>query len=96
MKRLLDPALPDRLTTGRMTVVSRSLEFAMVSSYRRTDPQMISEGLLHVLRRFDGQDLREALASIQEEEGVELTEDLIRSLVDFGILVPAGKRASAG
>ena len=38
------------------------------------------------LPRFDGRPTTEVLAELEEREGIELDEELLGKLVDFGVL----------
>jgi hypothetical protein len=60
-----------------------------VVSYNAYDPLDLSLDLFRVLGYFDGRPTAEALETIAAEEGLRLHPDLLRRLVDHGILIPA-------
>jgi len=88
-------SLEPSLRAGSFRLISLQGEVARLSTYNDYDPVDIPVRLLEVLRHFEGQPTTEAIAAIQEREKVTLEPDLIRKLVDFGLLVPANKEPSA-
>jgi hypothetical protein len=84
--RVNSEEVPDRLwaspihvdvpgaATGRVTVVGTSA------------PLSLPGELVDQLHRFDGRPTSEVLGEIRKESGLNLTDGLVRKLVDFGIL----------
>lgn len=81
--------LPERLTIGDFKVIGASREAIRVSSYTGADPLDLDPDVLRVLPYFDGRPVGEALAAIEEDQGVRVERDLLRRLADFQVLVPA-------
>jgi hypothetical protein len=87
---LHDPTIPERLRPGRFEIVHSSPPTCVVASYRRLDPVEIPHALATALLRFRGGPTAEAVAEIRRDLGVEITPEVLRTLVDFRLLVPAG------
>jgi hypothetical protein len=60
-----------------------------VVTYSPYDPLDLPRRLVDVLGYFDGQPTSEVLPRIRRERGLDVQPDLVRRLVDFGVLVPA-------
>lgn len=88
-RALVSDELPERLALGEFKVISASREAIRVSSYTGADPLDLDPDVLQVLPYFDGRPVREALAAIEEEQGMRVEQDLVRRLADFRVLVPA-------
>ncbi len=87
--RLVSQELPERFQPGSFQLVQIGHETTRVSSYSQLDPLDIPNPVLKVLHYFDGRPTREALQAIAATESIRLEENLVRKLVDFGILKPA-------
>jgi Fe-S-cluster containining protein len=79
--------LPARLRVGPFEVVAMDETTTRVATYTPFDPIRLPNELLGALRRFDGGSTRAALATILEEDGLELDAALVQRLVDFEVLV---------
>ncbi len=87
---LLSDELPGRLRPGEFRVVGTTTESVRVVGYAGADPLDLDPDILQILPYFDGRPLTESLSTIREEKGFDVERDLLRRLVDFGILVPSG------
>lgn len=91
--RLVSDQVPPALETGSFQLVRIQRGTTRVSSYSSYDPVDIPAVVMELLPYFDGRPTQEALADIAEERGFNIEPDLLRKMVDFGLLVP--KRPSA-
>ncbi len=82
--------LPSRLGLGPMTVTAVHDAQVVLTTYRGYDPITIPMALFEVLDAFDGRPTADVLASLERDRGVELEPELLRRMVDFGVLVRAG------
>jgi hypothetical protein len=80
-------AVPARLAVGAFSVVLTGRERVRVVSYSDYDPLELPRLLVDVLPYFDGRPTAEAVRHIRAERHVNVQPDLLRRLVDFGILV---------
>jgi hypothetical protein len=85
-----DDTVPARLAVGGFSVVATGRERMRVASYSDYDPLELPRLLVDVLPYFDGRPTAEALRRIRAERNVNVQPDLLRRLVDFGILVERG------
>ena len=85
-----DPAL----RCGSFRLISLKPEAARLSTYNDYDPVEVPPRLLSVLQYFEGQPTAEAIATIAQREGVQLSPELVRKLTDFALLVPPNKNGS--
>lgn len=79
--------LPPALIVGRLNVLSMGRESTRVMTYSLLDPLDLPVSLMAVLPYFDGRQTTDAMAAIETQEGISLSPDLVRKLVDFDILV---------
>jgi hypothetical protein len=91
--QLLSDDVPPALETGSFQLVHIQRGTTRVSSYNSYDPIDIPAVVMELLPYFDGRPTEEALAGIAEERGFNIEPDLLRKMVDFGLLV--AKRPSA-
>jgi hypothetical protein len=84
--------VPTALEVGAFRVVERLHGATRLVSYSEYDPIDAPDAIMSVLPAFDGRPTVEALAAIADERGIQLTPDLVRKLVDFGILTEPAKR----
>lgn len=82
-----DEPLPARLAVGAFQTIVTGRERVRVVTYSPYDPLELPRRLVDVLPYFDGRPTVEALRRIQNERGVNVQPDLVRRLVDFGVLV---------
>jgi hypothetical protein len=82
-----DEPLPARLAVGAFQTVTVSRERLRVVTYSPYDPLDLPRLLVDVLPYFDGRPTVEALRRIRSERGVNVQPDLVRRLIDFGVLV---------
>ena len=71
-------AAADLLPTGRDKVVP-------IVTHSPTDPLLIPAAVYELLNRFDGRNTSDALSEIRSH-GVEIGEELLLSLIDYGVL----------
>jgi hypothetical protein len=89
MVSLQDVELPPALKAAPIRWADRNEHSILVCGYRDTDARWVKEGVLRALKHFDGRSIDEVLAKITECEGLVLSLDEIRGLVDLGVLVRA-------
>ncbi len=77
--------LPARITTTPFTIMALRGETATITTYNSYDPLTLPLGLLEVLEAFDGRPTEDVMADL-EARGIELDPDLLRRLLDFGVL----------
>ena len=82
-----DDALPQRLAVGTFQMVSSGRASVRVVAYSGYDPLELPRLLVDVLPYFDGGPTSQALRRIRAQRGVNVHADLVRRLVDFGVLV---------
>jgi hypothetical protein len=82
--------LPPRLDRRQLKVVYTSATEARLVGYSNIDPLKAPSRLVEVLHCFDGRPTRDAIQRVADEHGLRVTDSLVRKLVDFGILGPAG------
>lgn len=82
-------ALPEKLKLGRLTVLGAGGGQCTMATYSALDPLRIPEKLVPLLPKFSGGETRATLQRIEEQEGLRLSEGLVRKLVDFGLLTRA-------
>jgi hypothetical protein len=87
--------IPARLVVGQLQIVPVSRDQVRVVAYNHLDPIDLPRDVLEALVYFDGRPTREALHRIRVERRLNLRPDLVRRLVDFGVLAPVA-RAGAG
>jgi len=87
LKDLVPPLVPLRL--GRYELVRVLPEEVRVNTYREYDPVDVPPQLLAALQRFDGRPTAQVLKEIVKQDGLDLSADLLRTLADFELLVPA-------
>ena len=95
-QQLVSTELPPALRVGSFHCARFGAETVVVNSYNSCDPVELPRALVEVLPFFDGRPTKRVLASIRAERGLILDRDLVRKLVDFKILVPAGGPSGAG
>ncbi len=79
--------VPERLAVGAFSVVVAGRERVRVMTYSEYDPLELPRLLVDVLPYFDGRPTVEALRRIRADRNISVQPDLVRRLVDFGILV---------
>ena len=81
------PLVPLRL--GRFSVTQASPTALKLQTYREYDLLEVPPSLYAALRRFDGRPTGAVVAEVALQEGLDLTNDVLRMLADFEVLVPA-------
>ena len=84
---------PDRLRIAPLSVGQMRTDFDRVWTYSPLDPVDLPRPLLAALHHFDGRPTADAIEAIAKDAGIEIDEKLLKTLVDFRILVPAGEPA---
>jgi hypothetical protein len=90
-RRLTSEKVHPALKVGRFHVEQIEAGCTRVSTYLASDPLDVPDTLMQLLPFFDGRPTDEALAVIAQERGINLDPELVRKLVDFQLLVPAGQ-----
>ena len=88
---VLHHPIPDRLVVGNHQVVGVSGEGHWASTYSPYDPVGVPAVLQTVLHCFDGREVSEVRSMLYEERGIAIQDELLRQLVDWGVLVDASK-----
>ena len=89
-RRMTEGEIPGRLRMGGFTVME-----ADADGYRLYHPDIgmdvfrLSARVMRLLPYFDGRPTAETVLHITEKEGLRFTDELLRRLVDFNILVAA-------
>lgn len=81
--------IPARLRNGPVTSLLGPDGSATITTYSPVDPLRLTPEILEVLPYFDGRPVRDVCQAIESDLGVEVESDLIRKLVDFGVLEDA-------
>lgn len=81
-----DQTLPSALQHRPAQVVRIGEGLATVANYSVYDPLQLPQALLKALACFDGRPTATALEAIAEEHGLELSDALLRKLVDHRLL----------
>jgi hypothetical protein len=88
-RRLISTELPERLWAGAIRLTPDG-EGGVASTYSGTDPIRLSHDVLDILPFFHGQPTSAAIRAIRKERGLAVAPELVRWLVDFGVLVEEG------
>lgn len=83
-------ALPSLFRVSRLTILRDGPTSSTVSTYRTYDPLSLDNDLVGVLRYFDGRPHEEVRSQIREEVGLEIDDQVLRRLLDYGILTERG------
>ena len=82
-----DGSVPARLTVGSFQTIAVGRDSVRVMTYNPYDPLELPRLLVEVLPYFDGCPTPQALRRIRAERGINVQPDLVRRLVDFGVLI---------
>ena len=85
---LTSQAIPERLRLGDFRFTGVNGSAYRVVAYSNYDPLLMPEQLARVLHYFDGRLTEDALEAIFKEEGMRIELNLVRRMVDFGLLEP--------
>ena len=88
-RQLISGDVPAALSVGAIQLVQIRQDVTRVASYSYSDPLDVPQIVMELLHHFDGRPVADALAAIAGERGVRLDLDLVRKMVDFGLLVAA-------
>jgi hypothetical protein len=88
-RQLLDTNLPLALMTANYQVTATDRETTTIVTYSAYDPIVLPNQVFALLSYFNGRSTARILDEIADREGIALDDDLIRRLVDFGLLVGA-------
>ena len=78
--------LPERLEIGEFSVIGMGHETVRLATYSAYDPVDAPAALLPALPAFDGSKVPAALRAIEKDHGLVLQPELVRKLVDYGLL----------
>lgn len=81
-----DRGLPERLEVGNLSVIGSSRDTVRLATYSPYDPVDAPAALLPALSAFDGSRVPNALRRIERDHGLVLHAELVRKLVDYGVL----------
>lgn len=81
--------VPEALVLRKLEI-ARAGDPVVLGSYTGTDPIAVPPLLLELLPAFRGQPTRQALDEIARDADVDLDDELLIRLVDFGVLADAG------
>lgn len=84
--KLQESHIPSRLQIGHLEVEEATLDAVRVWSYSRFDPIDLPTPVFMALSYFDGRPTDEVLSMVEHDLGIRLDDQLIRILIDFGIL----------
>jgi hypothetical protein len=87
--RLVSDEVPPALKVGSFQLVQITNGLSRARSYSPLDPLDVPLPVMESLRYFDGRPTEEALGQIASEKGISLSDDLVRKLCDFELLVAA-------
>ncbi len=79
-------ALPERLEVGNLSVIGVGHGTVRLATYSAYDPIDAPAVLLPALPAFDGSKVPDALRAIKKDHGLVLRRQLVRKLVDYGVL----------
>jgi Fe-S-cluster containining protein len=85
-KHLESKAIPERLRLGRIHFTGVEAGGFRIVGYSGFDPLLMPEKLARTLKYFDGKPIEETLEAILTRENIRLDMNLVRKMVDFGIL----------
>jgi hypothetical protein len=89
-RRLTTSEIPERLRLGSFTIADATPEFSrLYHSGLGLDVFQVSSRVMRLLPYFDGRRVSESVEQVVEKEGLRFTDELLRRLVDFKILVAA-------
>jgi hypothetical protein len=89
---LRSSTIPRLLRAGSFKVIGHGQRSSIVEGYDGGDCIELPAEVLEVLHRFDGSmSTTQTLQRICTETGLTIERDLVRLLVDFEILIPAGR-----
>jgi hypothetical protein len=87
-RRLISDEVPQRLRLGNFTIMEAQPDFyRLYQSDNGMDVFKLSARVMRLLPYFDGRPTAESVSLILEKEGLRFTDELLRKLVDFRILV---------
>jgi hypothetical protein len=92
--RRMDEALPSRLRVGSYHIGLQTGDVSRISTYSPYDPLEVPNALLGALPRFEGRTRAEAVERIRSDHALDLDDESLRKLVDFGVLVSAEEPAA--
>lgn len=94
-RRLISDELPSALNVGSIQVAHVQHGMVRINTYSNFDPLDVPAIIIELLLHFDGRPTVDALAAIAQQKGVRVESDLLRKMVDFGLLVPKRPRQSS-
>jgi hypothetical protein len=85
-RRLTGENLPERLTLGPWQLLGSNEEGLTVITHSPSDPVGIPHAITGVLHLFDGRETEAILEDVRSRHGLELAPELLRGLLDYGVL----------
>lgn len=89
-RALITPKLPQEPVCRAFMIRPAGPECTHVVGYSAIDPISLPPSVIAALRHFDGRPLADALASAREQERVAISEELVQTLSDFGVIEDRG------
>lgn len=87
-RRLLSAEIPTHLRLGNFTIMEAQPDsYRLYHADNGMDTFTLSARVMRLLPYFDGRPTAESVRQIAEKEGLRFTDELLRKLVDFRILV---------
>ncbi|HLL54054.1 MAG TPA: hypothetical protein VK447_10930 [Myxococcaceae bacterium] len=87
--RLMNPTLPEKLAVANFWVVRRGPEVSHLFGYSPTDLLELPSVLVLLLGRLHGRAVAEVPGFLERESGLAMPPDIVRQLLDFGVVTPA-------
>ncbi len=84
--RLQETQIPIQLQIGSFKVEDATLDAVRVWSYSRFDPLDLPTPIYMALSYFDGRSTLDVQSLVEHDLGIQLDTQMIRTLIDFGIL----------
>ena len=84
--KLQETDIPTYLRIGRFEVEEATVDAVRVWSYSRLDPLDLPVPVFMALSYFDGRPTTDALSMVEHDLGTHIDCQLLRTLIDFGIL----------
>ena len=84
--KLQETRIATHLQIGRFEVEDATFDAVRVWSYSRLDPLDLPVPVFMALSYFDGRPTDDALSMVEHDLGIRLDDQLLRTMIDFGIL----------
>jgi hypothetical protein len=85
-RTLVRPTLPERPVARSILIRPSGSDVTEVAAYSAIDPIALPPLVVAALGHFDGRPLADALAAARARERVGISEELVQTLADFGVI----------